>query len=116
MKRDMELIRKVLLSLESGQANAAIDGYDNDTSMYHKALVIETGLAEGSVAKSGTGNLEVPAAVLLNKLTWGGHDFINAISSGSNWAKVKDFLQKAGKQLTIETIKEATRQPFGFGT
>ena len=116
MKRDMELVRKVLLAVESGQANHAIDGYDDDTIKYHKALVIQAGLAEGSVLKSGTGNREIPASVMLKKLTWAGHDFIDAIASDSNWAKVKDFLQDAGKQLTIETVKAAVVHLFGFGT
>lgn len=115
MKRDMELIRKVLLAAESGQANSSIDGYDEDTIKYHKALVIEAGLAEGSVLKSGAGNREIPAAVMIKKLTWAGHDFIDAIALDSNWTKVKDFLQDAGKQLTIDTVKAAVTHLFGFG-
>lgn len=114
MKRDMELVRKLLLAVESGQMNFVIDGYNNDTVKYHKALVIDAGLAEGSVLKSGMGNREIPVNVMLTKLTWAGHDFIDAIASDSNWAKVKEFLQDAGKQLTIETIKAAVIHLFGL--
>ncbi|PPT33861.1 hypothetical protein XarjCFBP7653_21095 [Xanthomonas arboricola] len=116
MKRDMELVRQILLAVESGQAKSAFDGYDDDSIKYHKALVIEAGLAEGSVLKSGTGNREIPANVVLKKLTWAGHDFIDAISSESNWKKVKFFLQDGGKQLTIETVKAAVVHLFGFDT
>lgn len=115
MKRDMELVRKVLIAVENGQTNAPIDGYDEDTIKYHKALVIEAGLAEGSTLKSGTGNREIPAAVMLIKLTWAGHDFVDAIASESNWTKVKAFLLEAGKQVTIETVKAAVVHLFGFG-
>ena len=114
MKRDMELIRKILLVVASGQTNSSIDGYDDNTVKYHKALVIEAGLAEGSVTPNHTGNREIPAFVMLKKLTWSGHDFIDAIASDSNWSKVKNLLQDAGKQLTIETIKVAVTQLFGF--
>jgi hypothetical protein len=41
MKRDMELIRKVLLAAQDGQLNSPIDGYSTDEVKYHKALTIE---------------------------------------------------------------------------
>ncbi len=66
MKRDIELVRKILLAVENSQTDTLIDGYDDDTIKYHKALVIEKGLADGSVLKSNT---EIPAAVGLVKLT-----------------------------------------------
>lgn len=112
MKRDMELVRKILLAVENSQTDTLIDGYDDDTIKYHKALVIEKGLADGSVLKSNT---EIPAAVGLVKLTWSGHDFVDAIASESNWAKVKVFLKDGGKQLTIETVKAAVIHLFCFG-
>lgn len=111
MKRDMELVRKILLAVETSQSNTPIDGYDEDAIRYHKALVIEKGLADGEVVNSNT---EIPDAVNLIKLTWAGHDFVDAIASESNWTKVKAFLKDGGKQLTIETIKVAVTHLFGF--
>lgn len=116
MKRDMDLIRKILLAVEADQQNSPIDGYEEDTVKYHKALAIEAELVEGSLVKSGSGNREIPAAVMLKKLTWSGHDFIDAIGSESNWVKVKSYLQDSGKQITIETVKAAVVYLLGFGT
>lgn len=113
MKRDMELIRKILLAVQDGQPNKPIEGFTNDEVNYHRALVIDAGFIEGAVLK---GNKEIPVSVNLNKLTWAGHDFIDAIASESNWQQVKDFLKDAGKQITIETVKVAVSQIFGFGT
>lgn len=115
MKRDMDIVRKVLIAVESDNANAAIDGYADDAIKYHKALVIEAGLAEGSILKGNIGNHGIPVEVVLRKLTWAGHDFVDAISPESNWVKVKTFLIDSGKQITIETVKAAVIHLFGFG-
>jgi hypothetical protein len=114
MKRDMELVRRVLLNVEAGHASSAISGYDADAIKYHMALVIETGLAEGAILKGGNADMGIPAAVVIKKLTWAGHDFIDAIASDSSWVKVKDFLKDSGKQLTIDTVKVAVARLFGF--
>ena len=114
MKRDMDLIRIILLSVEQNHANKFLSDYDEDTIKYHKALCIEADLVEGAILPSGTGNREIPSAVMIKKLTWSGHDFIDAIASDTNWTKVKDFLKDGGKQLTIETVKAAVIQLFGL--
>lgn len=112
MKRDMELIRKVLLAVQDLQLDSPIDSYSADEVKYHKALAIEAGLIKGSVLKGVT---EIPVAVMVTSLTWTGHDLIDAIAAEANWQKVKNFLKEAGKQVTIETIKVAVAQLFGFG-
>lgn len=113
MKRDMELIRKILLAVQDGQSNSSIEGFSDDEVKYHSALAIDAGLVDGAVLKSGT---EIPASVMIQKLTMAGHDFIDAITLESNWQRVKDFLKDAGKQVTVETIKVAVSQLFGFSS
>jgi hypothetical protein len=113
MKRDMDLVRRILLFVQEGSPNSSIDGYSDGAVKYHRALVIEAGLAEGTVMSNNITPTEVPAAVALRKLTWEGHDFIEAIESDGNWVKVKAFLAEAGKQLTVETVKFAAKQLFG---
>ena len=105
MKRDMELVRKILFALESSQQNAAFEGYDDDTVKYHKALVIEAGLADGSSLKSGTGNREVPAAVMLTRLTWSGHEFLDTVRSDTVWAKTKQTFASKGLDMTLDLVK-----------
>ena len=115
MKRDMELVRKVLLAVQNEDQNQPIDGYTEDQILYHKELVIRSGFAEGAILPDLSRATEVPAEVYIRKLTWEGHDFIDAIADESNWNKVKEFLSDAGKQVTIETVKVAVSQLFGFG-
>lgn len=115
MRRDMNLVRKVLLAVEAGRQNDPIEGFSEDEIKYHKKLVIDAGLAEGKPIKDSTKPTDIPAAVMIRTLTWAGHDFVDAIADDSKWAKVKGFLTDAGKQVTIETVKAAVTQLFGFG-
>lgn len=83
---------------------------------FHKALLIDRGLIEGSVKYSSTGQepRDIPDHVLIKRMTWEGHNFIDAIATDTKWNKVKTFLLEAGKDLTIETIKIAAQTLFGF--
>lgn len=114
MKRNMDLVRKVLLSVQDN-SDEHLTGFSEDEIKYHQRLVIEVDLAEGKIHESISSKGEVPSAVFIKKLTWSGHDFIDAIESESNWNKVKEFLAEAGKQLTIDTVKFAVGQLFGVG-
>ena len=114
MKRDMDLIRKILLIVEESKSSNVIEGYTQDEIKYHQSLIIEADLAKGRVLPDFSSPTNIPAVVNISGLTWKGHDFIEAISSDTNWQKVKDFLKDAGKQITIETIKAATISLFGF--
>ena len=41
MKRDNELIKKILINVENGDGNAYISGYDEKNLLEHKAYLIE---------------------------------------------------------------------------
>ena len=56
---------------------------------YHRGLAIEAGLLRGKALRDSTKATEIPAAVVVQDLTWEGHDFLDAIASDSNWARVK---------------------------
>ena len=104
MKRDMELVRKILLALESSQENSAFDGYDNYTVKYHEALVIEAGLATGSPMYGGS-IPEIPVVVILTSLTWAGHELLDAIRNDTVWAKTKQTFASKGLDMTLDLVK-----------
>lgn len=112
MRRDMDLIRKILLNAESGELD--LPDVAEDMLKYHQALAIEAGLLKGKILSSFKDSGDVPAAVFVQGVTWDGHDFIDAIREDTNWQKVKTFLADAGKQVTIETVKAAISNLFGF--
>jgi hypothetical protein len=113
MKRDMDLIRAVVLKAVEGDPNGAIPGYTEDEINYHRALAVQKGLLEGRVLDDNSSMTDIPLDVFVLGVPWAGHDFIDAIESDSNWSKVKAFLSEAGKQVTIETIKYAAQKLFG---
>lgn len=114
MKREMDLIRAVVLAAESGNPNGSITGYTDEQVRYHRALAIEANLLKGRVHKPSTYLTDIPDDVVILGITYDGHDFIDAIREDSKWDQVKQLLLEAGKQITIETIKYAVKQLFGF--
>lgn len=114
MKRDMELVRRVLLDLEDSKSTTHIDGYTEDQVKYHQGMVVDEGLAKGTVMRTQSEMTEIPRAVVLFDLTWAGHDFLEAIREDTQWNKIKGYLAAGGKVLTLETAKLAAKQLFGL--
>jgi hypothetical protein len=115
MVRDMELLRKIMLSVQADDLRSGVDGYDDDVVNYHKAQLIDEGLLVG-FANYPTGKDAVPGIpdlVMINRITPTGHNWIAAIATDTKWNKVKYFVTSAGKVLTIETIKWGVSQISG---
>ena len=77
MKRDMELIRKLILKIEdcpSGWApsDLSVEGHSADEIGYHLYLIVDSGLAAGSdISDRGSSG----PTYLISHLTPAGHDF-----------------------------------------
>lgn len=111
MKRDFELLRKLLLDIEGDVVD--ISSYSKEQILYHKALLLEAELADGLKPHySSREYSEIPDRVIIRRLTWEGHNFIDAIRDEGRWQKAKEWIREAGKILTLETLKEATRILF----
>lgn len=83
MQRDMDLIRTLMLEVESEQ-QADLSSYDEKVILYHRNLLIDAGLAKGFVLP-GDG---VVKYVELKELTWDGHEFLDAARSEKGWKYV----------------------------
>ena len=111
MKRDFELLRMLLLYIEGEKVDISL--YTEEQILYHKALLLEAGLAEGPKPHYSSREFsEIPNKVTIRKLTWEGHNFIDAIRDEGRWQKAKDWIREAGKILTLETLKEAISTLF----
>ena len=106
MKRDMNLIRHLLAFVEEQPAGAVIqqvsvpDGTDAATVGEHIDLLIEQGLIEGQVI-----DVNAPAFVI-QRLTWEGHDFLQAIQNEKVWKKILGKAKELGGSMTLELAKE----------
>ena len=110
MKRDMELIRKIVLLIEDSSkgwapANMVIEGYSQAQIGYHAYLLVDSGLAEGSdVTNSGS---EAPE-YLLTHLTSAGHDFADSARTPYIWDEVMNDMRNKGiLSAALDVIKRS---------
>lgn len=101
MKRDMDLIRLLLLDTE-GEEKPDLSQFSKEQLNYHKALLIEAGLVEGKV---GYGD-DVISTVKIIRLTWQGHEFLSAARNNSVWNKAKEIISKTNSTITIPILIE----------
>lgn len=57
MKRDMDLIRMLLMQQEDDEKPPGLDQYPGNVQAYHAGLLIDAGLVEGSIAEGGGGEI-----------------------------------------------------------
>lgn len=101
MKRDMDLIRKIVLEVRNatGPVNV-IEDVDTDTFAEHALLLQEAGLIEASIKV----NQHRPVAVVIWRLTWAGHDFAQSIVDDTLWRKAKENVIKPMASWTFSIL------------
>ena len=107
MKRDMDLVRLILLEIEdkyrsTAISDLAIDGYDTEMVAYHCKILYEAGLISDYKAQYADNEIYVFG---VGSLTWDGNDFLEKIRDDSQWKKVKETITKKGLPLVVDTIK-----------
>ncbi len=107
MKRDMNLIRLLLLETEGEDPKPDLSGYTEDQRIYHSALLIEAGLIDGVIRKGANG---FPNGTVRVRLTWGGHEFLDAARNDTIWHKAGERIKKSGVDVTISLMKEILNQ------
>lgn len=96
MKRDMDLVRKILFAIEEHSLqepirNFTIEGYGDDMVNYHLGLMDEAGLIHVIDLSDMTTSMYFPT-----RLTWSGHEFLEAVRADTRWSDVKQEMTKAG--------------------
>ncbi|WP_439259495.1 DUF2513 domain-containing protein [Lonepinella sp. BR2930] len=105
MKRDWDLIRRILLTLEqkadrSPLFSDQIANYDAENVAYHFKIMNDAGLIDGE-------NSSVIGAFNYTAygLTWQGHEFLDQIRNDSIWNKIKSTLRSKSIDLSFDVIK-----------
>lgn len=118
MKRDLELVRDLLLKIEAGQKvfetlsseYAAmlhvtdlppLTQAEADALLGHLDLLENAGLIEIS-SRSTSGSIYVKG------LTWSGHDFLDSVRDPEIWAKTKKGAEEA-KGFTFDLLKDLAK-------
>ena len=107
MKRDMELIRKILFFLESrtflkAELDLPIEGYKRDDIRYHILLLAQAGLIDFEPEKTKSGRIIRPHVLGLN---WAGHEFLDSVRSEKVWKKLLKFAKDKGGSLPFDLLK-----------
>ena len=106
MKRDMDLVKAILLKLENTDCIGFIDDYSAPQVNYHVALLQDAGL----IVNDGYYDATSPAMQFRTRMTWSGHEFLDASRNNSLWERAKKItLEKTGA-LTFEVLKAVLAQ------
>lgn len=104
VKRDMDLVRQILLACEASQelqtmVRLSLKGYKREVVSYHVELMHDAGLVTAMDASSSDGHDWRPTG-----LTWAGHEFLDAARSDTVWEKAKSSVGAVGG-VAFEVIK-----------
>ena len=107
LKRDMELIRKILFFLEArpflkAEKVLPIEGCDHATIMYHILLLAQAGLVDYEPELTKTGRIIKAHVIGLN---WAGHEFLDSVRSNKVWRKLLKYAKNKGGALPFDLLK-----------
>lgn len=103
MKRNMELIRLLLLEQEEGALPEGLSSYPDDEQIYNLQLMHDAGLIVGDFQRDSSGTAR---GASIERLTWAGHDFLDATRDSKIWKKAKEHVIKPGVSWTFQTLLE----------
>jgi hypothetical protein len=115
MKRDMDLIRELLLKLEdlskppsqtvllfAGDPRLTAEGFTHEQIDYHLSLLREVRFIECPGSQPAGGGVN------FRRLTWDGHDFLDSVRDPKIWEKTKKGADAAGG-FTVDLLKDLAK-------
>lgn len=108
MKRDMDLVRRILIEAERlpdddpMAAIRGIGGVSDTVFARHVALMQQAGLVQAPMERGGGRMRELGT---VRGLTWDGYDFLDAVRSDSIWAKTQSAIASAAGSVPFDLLK-----------
>jgi hypothetical protein len=110
MKRDMDLVRRILLAIEAAPTDRPIRSEDLDLSDVsrevlgeHAVMLDKAGLIEATfshdIAKAS------PRAWVARRITWNGYEYLESVRNEGVWTETKSTILAKGGTLTFEIVK-----------
>jgi hypothetical protein len=127
MKRDMDLVRDLMLFLEGKPDTAMISAEDipmaqrNSTEIqYHLNLIYQAGFLNAEAFRSSTTSDRIIKVIPFD-LTWQGHEFLDAVRDPEIWRQAKAGAASAGTAsiqfiwgIAKALLRNAIREKTGF--
>lgn len=101
MKRDMNLIRLILLDVE-GEEEVDLSSYTEEQIGYHRWLLINAGLAEGT---DDIGYEDLHPNAFITWLNWEGHDFLDAARDEDIWNTAQQTISEKVGTVAFDVFK-----------
>lgn len=106
MKRDMDLVRRIVLATEDlpyGGQLESLPGVEQEDFIVHVLWLKEAGLIDG-IAEAGSGSWAKYAIAF--RLTWSGCEFASAVRDETLWKKAKEGVMKPSMSFTFDVLKD----------
>ena len=122
MKRDMELIRELMLSIElkddsdyAAEELEIIGERDISEIKYHLQLLVD---AEFIKAEVGHYNGNDSPVIVIDRMLWNGHEFLANAYNESVWKKAKAIVAEKGGTVSagvlMQLLASIAKQQFGL--
>ena len=111
MKRDMDLVREIMLQIEALPAGPPVlyrvGEVEDLVLLNHLEMLIDAGLVRGKISRSQGSRGDV---IVISTLSWEGHEWIDLVRDPRVWDEAKTTLQENGGALSFELTRAvATR-------
>jgi hypothetical protein len=113
MKRDMDLARRILLATAQQPHDddlMELPGVDEEDFAQHVIWLQEAGLIKALISDTTGGTV-----AYVQRLTWSGCDFVDAIQDDTLWAKAKAMVMKPTASFTFEVLKDWLKAEIAQG-
>ena len=101
MKRDLDLIREILLQVEARgpkqSMEVEIEGRDRNEIFGHVQLLEEAGFVEVTFTGGPTS--------WVSRITWDGHEFLDSVRDSDVWVKVTNKMKEVGGTASFDIVK-----------
>jgi hypothetical protein len=113
MRRNLEILREVLLAVELAEGPFDLtDGRIEDHSFaelaHHTELLIEAGLLKGEVVYADTQG--TPVYVRILRLTWAGHEFLATARDERTWQEALRATPAGPEAMSFEVLCEVLNE------
>ena len=122
MKRDMDLIRTLLLMAEEECGTEPltqfeIEGYEDQEIYYHIELILQAGFVVGGISTTTTSEKKVVDNTI-RSVTWEGHELLDMIRDPTIWDKTKtrlgDSIESVGVAIILDVAKTIIKETLGL--
>jgi len=110
MKRDMELIRRILQNAEELEFvdDEPYERYEAKPPLeaYQIALMKDAGLVDAEIDTT----IGIPSGATIARLTWSGHDFLDSSRDSNIWKLAKEHIIKPDASWSFSILVEWLKQ------